>query len=178
MRIWIYPERAGIPELGRDSHSSYGSSGEISIPQSGVNRDHRNVPHKSNHSYVSTPDSSGLWGLPNRTPLRSDQPFPKWPTSPSDTLICAAPAHLRTPTDMHANFPYFINTFHILHTEHFQYMKITISNKLWLGDLTNINNTLYRLWIPNTSVSFKIAEKTSCPMSPLEAATGKGGNHS
>ena len=44
MLLYIYPERAGIPGLERDCHSSLGSSGDISIPHSGVSRGHRNVP--------------------------------------------------------------------------------------------------------------------------------------
>ena len=148
-------------------------------PQSGVNRGHWNVPDKSNHSYVSTQASSGLRGLTNRTPLWSDQALPKWPTSPSDTLICAAPAHLRNPTDIHANFHRNYSE-HISHSPHGAlpiHLNINL-NKLWLGNLTNINNTLCRLQIPTTSVSFKNAERTGRPVSPLEAATGKGGNHS
>ena len=43
---------------------------------------------------------------------------------------------------------------------HFQYMKISISNKLWLYDLTNINNTFYRQ-LQNMSVSFKNALQTA-----------------
>ena len=96
MLLYIYPEKAGISEQERDCHSSLGSSGDISIPHSGVSRDHRNVPLHSDHRYMPTPDSSGLCALPNWTPLRSDQALPKCPTSPSDTLNGAAPAHLRT----------------------------------------------------------------------------------
>ena len=40
-------------------------------PPIGLSRGHRNVPHKSDHRHISTPDSSGLRGLPNRTPVRS-----------------------------------------------------------------------------------------------------------
>ena len=96
MLLYIYPERAGIPELERDCHSSLGSSGDISIPHSGVSCGHRNVPLQSDHHYTPTPDSSGVCGLPNRTTLRPDQALPKCPTSPTDTLNVAAPAHLRT----------------------------------------------------------------------------------
>ena len=46
-----------------------------------------------------------MFHIPNRTPLRSDQTLPKCPTSPSDTLQCAAPAHLRTTTDLQYDFP-------------------------------------------------------------------------
>ena len=49
----------------------------------------------ANH-YAITPDSSGLRGLPNRTPLWSDGSLPPRPTSHSDILNCAAPAHPRT----------------------------------------------------------------------------------
>ena len=51
---------------------------------------------QSANRYMSTPDSSGLRGLPNRTPFRTDQSLPTGPVSPSDILNCAAPAHLRT----------------------------------------------------------------------------------
>ena len=96
MLLYIYPERAGIPRLERDCHSSLGSSGDISIPHSGVRRGHRNVQLQSDHRYTPTPDSSRLRGFPNWTPLRSDRALPKCPTSPSDTLNGAAPAHLQT----------------------------------------------------------------------------------
>ena len=96
MLPYIYPERAGIPGLGRDCHSSLGSSGDISIPHLGVSHGHRNVPPQSDHRYTPTLDSSGLRGFPNRTPLGSDRALPKCPTSPSDTLNGAAPAHLWT----------------------------------------------------------------------------------
>ena len=33
VRIWIYPDMAGIPELRRDSHFYKGPSGEVSIPR-------------------------------------------------------------------------------------------------------------------------------------------------
>ena len=51
--------------------------------------------HSANR-YISTPDSSGLRGLPKWTPLQSDLSLPIGPTSPSDILNCAAPVHLRT----------------------------------------------------------------------------------
>ena len=73
-------------------------------PELGINRCHRNVPHRSEHSYISTLDSSGLRGHPNRAPLCSDQVFPKWPNYPSDSTISAAPAHLHTLTDIQYNF--------------------------------------------------------------------------
>ena len=120
------------------SKPEYETFTSVSIPKAGVSRSHQNVPHKSDHRYTSTPDSSGLRGLPNRTPLRSDQALPKCPTSPSDTLKCAAPAHLRTTTDLQ-------NGFHFLYTEHFQYIKISISKKLWQCNSTSMNNTFYRL---------------------------------
>ena len=85
MLLYIYPERAGIPGLERDCHSSLGSFGDISIPHSGVSRGHGNVPLQSDHRYTPTPDSSGLRRFPNQTPLRSDQALPKCPTSPLDT---------------------------------------------------------------------------------------------
>ena len=78
MLLYIYPERAGIPGLERDCHSSLGSSEDISISHSGVSRGHRNVPLQSDHRYTPTPDSSGLRGFPNRTRLSSDQALPKY----------------------------------------------------------------------------------------------------
>ena len=44
VRTHFYPERAGILSLKGSCHSSPGSSGDISISHSGVNRGHRNVP--------------------------------------------------------------------------------------------------------------------------------------
>ena len=87
------------------SKPAYETFTRVSIPQAGVSHSHQIVPHKSDHRYASTPDFSGLRGLPSRTPLWSDQALPKCPTSPSDTLKCAAPAHLRTTTDLQYNFP-------------------------------------------------------------------------
>ena len=114
MLLYIYPERAGIPGIGRVCHSSLGSSGDISIPQSGVSRGHRYVPLQSDDSYTPTPDSSGLRGFPNRTPLRSEQTLPKCPTSPSDTLNGAAPAHLRTTLIYSPDIYYITNASHEL----------------------------------------------------------------
>ena len=94
--LHLYPERVGIPELEGGCHSSLGSSGDISISHSGVSRGHRNVLIASVNHYTTTPDSSGLRGPPNRTPLCSNGSFPPRPTSHSDMLNCATPAHPRT----------------------------------------------------------------------------------
>ena len=78
------------------SHSSLGSSGDISISHSGISRGHRNALIASVNHYMTTPDSSGLRGPPNRTPLCSNGSSPPRPTSHSDMLNCAAPAHPQT----------------------------------------------------------------------------------
>ena len=130
MLQYIYPERAGIPGLERDCHSFLGSSGDISIPHSGVSRGHRNVPLQSDHRYTPTPlcDSSGLRGFPNRTPLRSDQALPKCPTSPSGYTkwrhSCASPGLHRFTVQLSTNTTR--NGIHFLHTEHFQHIKISL----------------------------------------------------
>ena len=164
--LYIYPERAGIAELGRDCHSSLRSSGDISIPHSGVSRSDRNVPIQSDNCHTSTPDSSGLCGLPNQTPLRSD------PTSPSDTLNCAAPAYLRTTLISSLTSHNTIrHEFHFLHPEHF--LLIQISSKLnYDYNLASMNNTLYRLSLLNTSVSFKNVLQT-----PRLPRVTPGGRH-
>ena len=96
MWLHVYPERVGIPELERGCHSSLGSSGDISIPHWGVSRGHQNVPiHSANH-YTTMPDSSGLRGLLNWSPHWLDPPLLTGPTSSSDILNGAAPAHLQT----------------------------------------------------------------------------------
>ena len=145
MLLYIYPKRAGIPKLERDCHSSLGSSGDISIPHSGVSRGHRNVPIQSDNRYTSTPDSSRLRGRHNWTPLISDPSLPAGPTSPSDTLHCAAPAHLRTTLISSLTSHNTIrHGFHFLHTEHFLHFKI--SSKINSGyKLTSMNNTFYQL---------------------------------
>ena len=67
--LHVYPEGAGIPELEGGCYFSLRSSGDISFSHSGVSRSHRNVPMLSVNHYTITADSSGLRGLPNRTPL-------------------------------------------------------------------------------------------------------------
>ena len=90
------PRKGGYPRTRGGCHSSLGSSGDISISHSGVSFGHRNVPHASVKHYTTSPDSSGLCRPPNRTPLCSNGSFPPRPTSHSDRLNCAAPAHPRT----------------------------------------------------------------------------------
>ena len=66
------PRRGGYPLTrggGGGCHSSLRSSGDISIPHSGVSRGHRNVPHASDSHYTTSPDSSGLRRPPSRTLL-------------------------------------------------------------------------------------------------------------
>ena len=92
----VYPERAGIPKLEGGCHSSFGSSGDISISHSGVSHGHRNVPHTSVSHYTTSPDSSGLCRPPNRTPFCSNGSFPSRPTSLPDRLNRATLAHPRT----------------------------------------------------------------------------------
>ena len=96
-------------------------------------------------------------GHPNRAPLWSDQVFPNWPTYPSDTLLRAAPAHLRTLTDIHYNFLY-INLQHTSRSPHGAFLihtKTQISSILRLDDVTT-NITFYQL-ISSTPVSSKNA---------------------
>ena len=114
-RVGGYPELRG----GGGVVTSTGVLPETSAsPEWGIKRRYRNVPHKSKHSYISTLDSPGLRGHRNRAPLWSDQVFPKGPTYPSDTLLIrAAPAHLRTLTDIHNNF-LLINLQHTSHSPH------------------------------------------------------------
>ena len=88
--------RAGIPELEGGCHSSLGSTGDISISHSGVSPGHRNVPHASVNHYTTTPDSSGSRRPPNQTPLCLNGSFRPRPTSHSDMLNGATPAHPRT----------------------------------------------------------------------------------
>ena len=169
--LYIYPERAGIPELERDCHSFLGSSGDISIPHSGVSHGHRNVPIQSDNRYTSTPDSSGLRGLPNRTPLRSDPSLPAGPTSPSDTLNCAAPAHLRTTLISSLTSHNTIrHGFHFLHTEHF--LDIKIWSKLNSGWQVWITPFIGSIKLPNMSVPFKNVLKT-----PRLPRVTSGGRH-
>ena len=157
MLLYIYPERVDIPEQERDCHSSLGSSGDISIPPRQLRSP--SVPIQSDNRYASTPDSSGLCGLPSRTPLRSYPSLPTGSTSPSDILSCAAPAHLRTTLISSLTSHNTIrHGFHFLHTEHFLHIKI--SSKL------------------NSGYKWSYSRLPDCPVSPLEAATHKGSNHS
>ena len=80
----------------------------------------------------------------------------KWPTYPSDTLLRAAPAHLRTLTDIHNNF-LLINlqpTSRSPHGAFLIHIKTQIPSILRLDDVTTNINTFYQL-ISNTSVSSK-----------------------
>ena len=79
VRSHVYPERAGIPKLEGCCHSSLGSSGDISIPHSGVSRGHRNVPHASVSHYTTSLDSSGLRRPPSRTLLHHNGSFQQDP---------------------------------------------------------------------------------------------------
>ena len=83
--------------------------------------------HSANR-YMSTPDSSGLRWLPNRTPLWSDPSLPTGPTSPSDILNCAAPAHLRTILIYGLTFPQSLLRMEFVFStrEHFQHIKISL----------------------------------------------------
>ena len=180
MLLYIYPERAGIPGLERDCHSSLGSSGDISIPHSGVSRGHVNVPLQSDHRYTPTPDSSGLRGFPNRTSLRSDQALPKYPTSPSDILNGVVSVHLRTTLIYSPTF----------HKHYSEWNSLSPHRALPTHqNITNINSAyiFQQVWITpfigsNAKTRLSPARTYSrlpdCLVSPLEAATGKGGNHS
>ena len=84
--LHVYPERAGIPKLEGGCHSSLGSSGDISIPHSGVRRGHRNVPHTSDSHYTNSPDSSGLHGPPNPDSTPLIYVLPATPTPHSERL--------------------------------------------------------------------------------------------
>ena len=147
----------------------------MNIPHSGVSRGHRNVPIQSDNHYMSTPDSSGLRGLPNRTPLRSDVSSEMSHLSFGYTKFrrsCASPDY----TDFQSNFPQTLFgmdfTFSTRSTSYASKYQSNINSGY---KLTSMNNTCYRLYNPNTS---KHVLKTGCLVSPLEAATGKGGNHS
>ena len=125
-------ERVGIPELGRDCHSSSGSSGDISIPPTG--RQPRS-PECSTQVKSQLYIHAGLF----RTPRTSQPNSPQVRSGTSEmahfsfgyTKLCCS----CTPPDSHCytcslSMNTNQNTFHFLHMEHFQYMKISISNKL------------------------------------------------
>ena len=113
-------------------------------PESGINCGHRNVPHKSKHSYISTPDSSRLRGHPNRAPFCSDQVFQKWPNYPLDSTIRGTSAHLQILTDIHYNFA-GINLIHSRspHGALPIHIETQIPRILWLNYITTNINIIY-----------------------------------
>ena len=127
-----------------------------------------------------TPDSSGLRGLPNRTPLWSDGSLPPRPTSYSDMLNCPAPTYPRTIplyaitiqnyTELQFLSPHGALPAQINHTITCtpEYIYLTIMNNISLS-------TKYKTH-PSSSRTY--TQLPDCLLSPLEAATSKGGNHS